>query len=54
MFGLSGRQLGRRVEAVAIAAGLESGFSRHSGSAGLTAELSGAGASTHEIVSAGS
>ena len=53
VFGLSGRQLARRVEAAAIAAGLGSGFSGHSGRTGLAAELSRAGASTHEIAAAG-
>ena len=53
MFGLSGRQVGRRVAAAAAAAGLGSGFSGHSGRTGLAAELSRAGASTHEIAAAG-
>ena len=53
VFGLSGRQMARRVEAAAIAAGLGSGFSGHSGRVGLAAELSRAGASTHEIAAAG-
>ena len=49
VFGLSGRQVGRRVAAAAAAAGLGSGFSGHSGRTGLAAELSRTGASTHEI-----
>ena len=53
VFGLSGRQVGRRVAATAAAAGLGSGFSGHSGRVGLAAELSRAGASTHEIAAAG-
>ena len=53
VFGLSGRQVGRRVGAAAIAAGLGAGFSGHSGRVGLAAELSRAGASTHEIAAAG-
>ena len=53
VFGLSGRQVGRRVEAAARAAGLGEGFSGHSGRVGLAAELSRAGASTHEIAAAG-
>ncbi len=53
VFGLSGRQIGRRVAAAAAAAGLGSGFSGHSGRTGLAAELSRAGASTHEIAAAG-
>ena len=53
VFGLSARQIARRVEAAAIAAGLGSGFSGHSGRVGLAAELSRAGASTHEIAAAG-
>lgn len=53
VFGLSGRQIGRRVEAAARAAGLGDGFSGHSGRVGLAAELSRAGASTHEIAAAG-
>ena len=53
VFGLSGRQVGRRVAAAARAAGLGEGFSGHSGRVGLAAELSRAGASTHEIASAG-
>ena len=53
VFGLSGRQIGRRVEAAARAAGLGEGFSGHSGRVGLAAELSRAGASTHEIAAAG-
>ena len=53
VFGLSGRQIGRRVEAAAIAAGLGPGYSGHSGRVGLAAELSRAGASTHEIAAAG-
>ena len=39
--------------AAAIAAGLGEGFSGHSGRTGLAAELSRAGASTHEIAAAG-
>ena len=53
VFGLSARQIARRVEAAAIAAGLGRGFSGHSGRVGLAAELSRAGASTHEIAAAG-
>ena len=53
VFGLSGRQVGRRVAAAAIGAGLGEGFSGHSGRVGLAAELSRAGASTHEIAAAG-
>lgn len=53
VFGLSGRQAGRRVAAAARAAGLGEGFSGHSGRTGLAAELSRAGASTHEIAAAG-
>lgn len=53
VFGLSGRQISRRVEAAARAAGLGEGFSGHSGRVGLAAELSRAGASTHEIAAAG-
>ena len=53
VFGLSGRQAGRRVAAAARAAGLGDGFSGHSGRVGLAAELSRAGASTHEIAAAG-
>ena len=53
VFGLSGRQVGRRVAAAAAAAGLGEGFSGHSGRVGLAAELSRAGASTHEIAAAG-
>ena len=53
VFGLSGRQMARRVEAAAAAAGLGGGFSGHSGRTGLAAELSRAGASTHEIAAAG-
>ncbi len=53
VFGLSGRQVGRRVAAAARAAGLGEGFSGHSGRVGLAAELSRAGASTHEIAAAG-
>ena len=53
VFGLSARQIARRVEAAAAAAGLGSGFSGHSGRVGLAAELSRAGASTHEIAAAG-
>ena len=53
VFGLSGRQIGRRVAAAARAAGLGEGFSGHSGRVGLAAELTRAGASTHEIAAAG-
>ena len=53
VFGLGARQIARRVEAAAIAAGLGRGFSGHSGRVGLAAELSRAGASTHEIAAAG-
>ena len=53
VFGLSGRQVARRVEAAAIGAGLGPGYSGHSGRVGLAAELSRAGASTHEIAAAG-
>ena len=53
VLGLSGRQVGRRVEAAGRAAGLGEGFSGHSGRVGLAAELSRAGASTHEIAAAG-
>ena len=52
-FGLSGRQISRRGAAAARAAGLGDGFSGHSGRVGLAAELSRAGASTHEIALAG-
>lgn len=52
VFGLSGRQIGRRIAAAAAAAGLGEGFSGHSGRVGLAAELSRAGASTHEIAAA--
>lgn len=51
VFGLSGRQIGRRVEAAACAAGLGSGFSGHSGRVGLAAELSRL-AATHDIAEA--
>ena len=51
--GSRGRQIARRVAAAAAAAGLGSGFSGHSGRTGLAAELSRAGASTHEIAAAG-
>ena len=53
VFGLGARQIGRRVEAAARAGGLGEGFSGHSGRVGLAAELSRAGASTHEIAAAG-
>ncbi len=53
VFGLGARQVGRRVAAAARAAGLGEGFSGHSGRVGLAAELSRAGASTHEIAAAG-
>ena len=53
LFGLGARQIPRRVEAAAIAAGLGPGYSGHSGRVGLAAELSRAGASTHEIAAAG-
>ena len=52
VFGLGARQIARRVEAAARAAGLGEGFSGHSGRVGLAAELSRAGASTHEIAAA--
>ena len=51
--GISGRQVGRRVAAAARAAGFGEGFSGHSGRVGLAAELSRAGASTHEIAATG-
>ena len=53
VFGLSARQISRRVEGAARAAKLGEGFSGHSGRVGLAAELSRAGASTHEIAAAG-
>ena len=53
VFGLSGRQIARRVAAAARAAELGAGYSGHSGRVGLAAELSRAGASTHEIAAAG-
>ena len=53
VFGISGRQVSRRVAAAARAAGLGEGFSGHSGRVGLAAELGRAGASTHEIAVAG-
>ena len=43
VFGLSGRQVGRRGAAAARAAGLGEGFSGHSGRVGLAADLSRAG-----------
>ena len=52
MFGLSARQISRRVEGSARAAGLGEGFPGPSGRTGL-AELSRPGASTHEIAVAG-
>ena len=53
VFGLSGQEVGRPVTETAVAAGLESGFSAYSGRVGLTAELSCAGASTHDTSAAG-
>ena len=53
MFGLSDRQIARRVGAAAITAGLGPGYSGHSGRVGLAPELSRASASTHEIAAAG-
>ena len=53
MLGLSGGQSGTGVAAVARAAGLGDSFSRHSERVGLAAELSRAGASTHEIAATG-
>ena len=39
VFGLSARQIGRRVKAAASAAGLGEGYTRHSGRAGMAQDL---------------
>ena len=44
IFGLSVRQLPRRIQAMALAAGLGEGFSGHSGRVGMAQDLAASGA----------
>lgn len=53
VFGLSDRQIARRLAAAARAAGLGDGFSGHSGRVGLASELTRRGASLQEVMLAG-
>ena len=46
VFGLSPRQIGRRVQAAAVAAGLGEGFTGHSGRVGMAQDLAKSGVSS--------
>ena len=53
VFNLSASQIGRRIKAAARMAGLGEGFSAQSGHAGMTQDLSAAGAELPELMTAG-
>ena len=53
VFGLSPRQIGRRVNAAARAAGLGEGFTGHSGRVGMAQDLAKTGAELPALMTAG-
>ena len=53
IFGLSARQLPRRIQAMARAAGLGEGFSGHSGRVGMAQDLAAGGAELPALMVAG-
>ena len=53
IFGLSVRQLQRRIQAMALAAGLGEGFSGHSGRVGMAQDLAASGAELPALMVAG-
>ena len=53
IFGLSVRQLPRRIQAMAAAAGLGEGFSGHSGRVGMAQDLAASGAELPALIVAG-
>ena len=53
IFGLSVRQLPRRIQAMARAAGLGEGFSGHSGRVGMAQDLAASGVELPELMTAG-
>ena len=53
IFGLSVRQLPRRIQAMALAAGLGEGFSGHSGRVGMAQDLAAGGAELPALMVAG-
>ena len=53
VFGLSARQLPRRIQAMALVAGLGEGFSGHSGRVGMAQDLAASGAELPALMVAG-
>ena len=53
IFGLAARQLNRRIQAMARAAGLGEGFSGHSGRVGMAQDLAASGVELPELMTAG-
>ena len=53
IFGLSARQIGRRVKAAAKAAGLGEGFTGHSGRVGMAQDLAKTGTELPALMAAG-
>ena len=53
VFGLSARQIGRRVDAAAKAAGLGEGFTGHSGRVGMAQDLVKSGVELPALITAG-
>ena len=53
IFGLSARQIGRRVQAAALAAGLGEGFTGHSGRVGMAQDLVKSGVEPPALMTAG-
>ena len=53
VFGLSPRQIGRRVQAAARAAGLGEGFTGHSGRVGMAQDLARSGVELPALMTAG-
>ena len=53
VFGLSPRQIGRRVQAAARAAGLGEGFTGHSGRVGMAQDLARTGVELPALMTAG-
>ena len=53
LFGISPRQIGRRVQAAAQAAGLGEGFTGHSGRVGMAQDLAATGVELPALMTAG-
>ena len=53
VFGLSHRQIGRRVKAAALAAGLGDGFTGHGGRVGMPQDLAKSGVELPALMTAG-